>query len=241
MSQSQTFVLVHGAWHGGWCWRRVADILRSAGHAVFTPTMTGFGERAHLLRPDLTIEHCAVDLIKVIEVEELTEVILVGHSFGGNPISVVADRIPEALKHLVYVDSIILENGESAFSKLDPEIVAQRMKLAQETSGGLTMPPPPPAAFGVTEPHDAEWLIRRLTPHPVNSYQVPIRLNHSLGNGIRKTYIACTNPAYEPAAKTQEWVRRQSDWQYLEFASGHDAMVISPQAFAELLVGCCCY
>jgi pimeloyl-ACP methyl ester carboxylesterase len=238
MSTPQTFVLVHGSWHGGWCWRRVANVLRAAGHLVFTPTLTGLGERIHLLRPDLTIEHFATDLANLIEAEELKEIVLVGHSFGGCPISVVADRIPGALKQLVYLDSLVLEDGQSAFSRMDPELVAHRVKLAEETSGGLAMPPPPPAAFGVTEPLDVEWLSRRLTPHPLNSYQVPIRLNHPLGNGIRKTYIACTSPRYEGLLKTQEWIRRQSGWEYLEVRSGHDVMVTSPQALVEALISC---
>jgi pimeloyl-ACP methyl ester carboxylesterase len=140
---------VHGAWHGSWCWRRVAEALRAAGHVVFTPTLTGLGERAHLLQPGLTIEHFATDVANVIEAEGLQRVILVGHSFGGGPISVVADRKPEALKRLIYLDALLLENGENVFSKLDPAIVAQRVKLAQETSEGLTIPPPPPEAFGV--------------------------------------------------------------------------------------------
>src|SRR5580658_102183 len=135
----QIFVLVHGAWHGGWCWRRVAGALRAAGHVVFTPTLTGLGERAHLLQPGLTIEHFATDVANVIEIEELQEVILVGHSFAGGPISVVADRQPEALKRLIYLDAVLLENGQSAFDKLDPSVVTQRVKLAQESSEGLTI------------------------------------------------------------------------------------------------------
>jgi pimeloyl-ACP methyl ester carboxylesterase len=237
-SVPQIFVLVHGAWHGGWCWRRVAEVLRAAGHLVYTPTLTGLGERAHLLRPGLTIEHFATDVANVIEAEELQQVILVGHSFAGGPISVVADRKPEALKCLVYLDAMLLENGQSAFSKLEPTIVAQRILLAQETSEGLTIPPPAPAVFGVTETQDAAWLQRRLTAHPLNSYQVPIRLGHPLGNGVNKTYIACTDPAYEALVPTHEWVRRQNGWQYLEFASGHDAMVIRPEALASVLLGC---
>src|ERR1700726_4979765 len=104
----QIFVLVHGAWHGGWCWRRVADALRAAGHVVFTPTLTGLGERAHLLRPGLTIEDFATDVANVIEAEELWHVILVGHSLAGGAISVVADRIPKTLKQLVYLDAGVL-------------------------------------------------------------------------------------------------------------------------------------
>ena len=232
------FVLVHGAWHGGWCWGRVAKTLRAAGHVVFTPTLTGLGERTHLLQPGLTIEHFATDVANVIEAEELREVILVGHSFAGGPISVVADRKPEVLNHLIYLDAVLLESGQSAFSKLDPAIVAERVKLAQETSEGLAIPPPSPAAFGVTNTQDAAWLRRRLTPQPLHPYREPIQLNHPLGNGIRKTYITCTNPAYVPLVSTHDWVRRQNDWQCLELASGHDAMVIDPGALTEVLISC---
>jgi len=140
MKSPLTFVLVHG----GWCWRRVADLLRKDGHLVFTPTLTGFGERVHLTRPDLTLEDFATDLVNVITAEELSDIILVGHSFGGNPVSVVGDRVPELLKQLVYLDTLLLKNGESGFSQLDSAIVAQRIELAEKTSGGLTIPPPSP-------------------------------------------------------------------------------------------------
>jgi pimeloyl-ACP methyl ester carboxylesterase len=235
---SPTFVLIHGAWHGGWCWRRVIDILRSAGHAVFAPTLTGAGERVHLTRSGLTLEDFATDITNVMAAEELNEVILAGHSFGGNVVSTVADRVPERLKHLVYIDSLVLKNGENGFSPLDPALVAQRIELAEKTSGGLTIPPPPPEAFGVTASGDAEWLRRQLTPLPLNCYQAPIRLNHPLGNGVTKTFIACTNPAYGPALPTHNWVKSQNDWRYLELATGHDAMVTDPQGLAELLMRC---
>lgn len=233
-----TFVLVHGAWHGGWCWRRVAAVLRSAGHVVFTPTLTGFGERVHLTRPDLTIADFGTDIVNVIVAEELSDVILVGHSFGGNPVSVVADRIPELLKQLVYIDTLVLREGESGFSQLDPAIVAHRIELAEKTSGGLTIPPPSPDVFGVIDPADAEWLTRRLTPLPLNSYQVPIHLEHPLGNGLSKIYIACTNPVYEPAVPTHAWIKSQCDWRYLELLTGHDAMVTNPRLLAEALTRC---
>ena len=239
MKSPLTFVLVHGAWHGGWCWRLVADLLRDDGHLVFTPTLTGFGERVHLTRPDLTLEDFATDLVNVIKAEELSEIILVGHSFGGNAVSVVADRVPELLKHLVYLDTLLLKNGESMFSQLDPAVVGQRIESAEKTSGGLTIPPPSPEFFGVVDPADAEWLRRRMTSLPLNCYQVPIRLEHPLGNGLGKTYIACTNPVYQPALQTHEWVKRQSDWQYLELATGHYAVVISPKQLAAILVVTC--
>jgi pimeloyl-ACP methyl ester carboxylesterase len=238
MPSIYTFVLVHGAWHGAWCWRRVIANLRSAGHVVFAPTLTGFGERVHLTRADLTIEDFATDIVNVISAEELTDVILVGHSFGGNPVSAVADRVPERLKQLVYIDTLMLKDGESMFSVLDPAIVAQRIELAEKTSGGITIPPPSSEAFGVTDPADAEWLRRQLTPLPLNCYRAPIHLKHPLGNGVRKTFIACTNPIYRPAVPTHEWIKTQADWRYLELSTGHDAMVTNPEGLAEMLIQC---
>ncbi|MBV8484428.1 MAG: alpha/beta hydrolase [Verrucomicrobia bacterium] len=238
MPSTYTFVLVHGAWHGGWCWRRVVAILRSAGHVVFAPTLTGFGERVHLTRPGLTIEDSATDIGNVIAAEELNDVILVGHSFGGNIVSAVADLLSERLKHLVYIDTLLLKNGESGFSVLDPAIVAQRIELAEKTSGGLTIPPPPPEAFGVFDPANAEWLRRQLTPLPLNCYREPIHLEHPLGNGVKRTYIACTDPVYGPAVRTHDWVKSQNDWRYLELSTGHDAMVTNPEGLAQMLVQC---
>jgi pimeloyl-ACP methyl ester carboxylesterase len=238
MKKPQIFVLVHGAWHGGWCWRRVANSLSAAGHVVFTPTLTGLGERAHLVRPGITIDDGATDVVNVIKAEELEDVILVGHSYGGGPVSLVADRIPEALKHLVYLDATILFDGQSLFSTLHPTVVAERLKLAEESSGGLTIPPPAPGVFGVTDPRDAEWLRRRLTPQPVDCYRTPIRLNHPPGNGVKKTYISCTHPLYKPTRPAHDWAKSHKDWRYIELPCGHDAMVICPDALVEILMGC---
>ena len=140
-------MLVHGAWHGGWCWSRVADRLRSAGHRVFTPTQTGLGERKHLLSKDITLDTFTTDIVNVIEAEELSDVILVGHSFGGNAISGTADAIPGKIRHLVYLDSLMVEGGKAPFDNLPPDIVAARRKAAEETSGGLE--PTRAAAIGV--------------------------------------------------------------------------------------------
>jgi pimeloyl-ACP methyl ester carboxylesterase len=152
----QTFVLVHGAWHGGWCWSRVADRLRAAGHRVFAPTQTGLGERKHLLSKEITLDIFTRDIANVIEAEELTNIVLVGHSFGGLVISGVADAMPERIRHLVYLDSLVVEGGKSPFDSLPPEVASARKKAAEESSGGLSLPPPPPSAFGVSDANDAE-------------------------------------------------------------------------------------
>ncbi len=235
---AKTYVLVHGAWHGGWCWRPVADALRARGHRVFTPTQTGLGERRHLLSRDTTLDVFVDDVANLVEAEELRGAILVGHSFGGNAISGVADRMPEAVRHLVYLDSLILEPGQSPFGILPAEVVAARRKLVAEQGGGVAIPPPPVSAFGVPEDHPgAEWVRRRLTPHPAGTYESPLRLKNPVGNGRPCTYIACTAPVYGPLEASRRWVKGQNGgWRWQEIATGHDAMVTAPAELSRMLL-----
>ena len=232
MSEARTFVLVHGAWHGGWCWSRVAALLRARGHRVFTPTQTGLGERAHLLSRDITFATFVQDIMGVFEAEELDDVVLVGHSFGGSSISGVADRVPERVRRLVYLDARILENGESPMD--GSALAGERRKLAEE-SGGLSLPAPPPAAFGVPEGPDADWLARRMTPHPFSVFCSSLALDHPVGNGRPCTYLCCTDPIYGPLESSRRWAKGRPGWAWQEIATGHDAMVTAPDQLARML------
>jgi pimeloyl-ACP methyl ester carboxylesterase len=233
---ARTYVLVHGAWHGGWCWVRVAERLIAAGHRVFTPTQTGLGERKHLLSTAITPDTFTDDIANVLEAEELDDVILVGHSFGGRSISGVADRMPQRLQHLVFVDASLPESGKSAFDQTLPDIREARVKAAQDFSGGLSIPPPPAAAFGVSDPGDVAWVERRLTPHPFTTYDLPAVLKNPIGNGVPATYIRCVAPAFANTASSADYAKSRADWQYLEIATGHDAMVSAPAELSEMLL-----
>jgi pimeloyl-ACP methyl ester carboxylesterase len=236
-ASGQSFVLVHGAWHGGWCWSRVADQLRAAGHRVFTPTQTGLGERKHLLSKDITLGTFTTDIVNVIEAEELNGIVLVGHSFGGNAISGVADVMPERIRHLVYLDSLVVEGGKAPFDNLAAEVVAARRKAAEESSGGLSLPNPPPAVYGVLDPADAEWVRRRLTPHPISTYTSKLNIRGPVGNHLPRTYVHCTNPSYAALQASRDWIKAQAGWRWAEIATGHDAMVTAPEELAGLLIG----
>ena len=233
---SRNFVLVHGAWHGGWCWVRVADRLRAAGHRVVTPTLTGLGDRAHLLSPDVGLETFIDDIVATLTMEALTDTILVGHSYGGVPIAGAADRVPDRIAHLVFLDAMLPQNGQSVLGLVAPELAAERRRQAQATSGGLSFPPPPASAFGVEAPDDVAWLERQLRPHPLRGYEDKLQLRHEFGNGRPITYIACTRPAYTPIVPMHEYARRQPGWRYRELATGHDAMVTAPGELIELLL-----
>ena len=237
MAEARVFVLVHGAWHGGWCWRHTAAALRAAGHQVFTPTQTGLGERRHLLSKAITLDTFVSDIAEVLAAEELHDVVLVGHSFGGLAISGVADRMPERLRQLVYLDALVVEGGSTAFDRLPPDVVAGRLQAAQDSSGGLSLPVPPPEAFGVTAEPESAWLKRRCTPHPLGSYTTPLALKHPLGNGVPRSYVDCTSPVYPALDDVKAWLRGEPGWDWHTLAASHDAMVTAPAALAELLMG----
>lgn len=230
----KTFVLVHGAWHGGWCWARIAELLRARGHRVTTPTMTGLGERAHLMSHDIDLGLMTTDLVNHLRWEDLSGVVLVGHSFAGNAITGAADQIPARIARLVYLDAQVPESGRAPFDALPEEIVAERLRLAETSSGGLSIPPPPPAAFGVTDPEDAAWLAPRLTPHPLRSFTTSQTFAGPPGNGLPAEYVLCADPVYGPLEGARARAR-ELGWPIIELAAGHDAMVSAPEALADLL------
>src|SRR6056297_899424 len=227
-------VLLHGAWHGGWCWAPVAARLRAAGHRVTTPTQTGLGERRHLLSDALTLETFGRDLIEHLIFEDLTEAVLVGHSFGGNALSVAAERVPERIARLVHLDALLLEGGESGLSRVPPEVAEARRAAALAHDGGVSIPPPPPEAFGVTDPEQAAWLTARLTPHPLSVYESPLPIDGAPGNGLPCLYVECVDPVYAPLASSRERARAWG-WRVETLATGHDAMVSDPEATARLI------
>jgi pimeloyl-ACP methyl ester carboxylesterase len=230
----KTFVLLHGAFHGGWCWERVAVPLRARGHRVTTPTQTGLGERRHLLSRAITLETFVDDLVNHLLFEDLTDAVLVGHSFGGNALSGAAERVPGRIAELVYLDAMVIEGGMSPFDSLPSDSVAERVRLAELSSGGLSIPPPPAAAFGVLDPADAAWLEARMTPHPLSTYRSALPITGQPGNGLPARYLSCTDPVYRPLEASRRRVA-SAGWPMEEIAAGHDAMITAPDALVEVL------
>ena len=235
---TSTFVLVHGAFHGGWCWRRVADRLVATGARVFTPTMTGLGERVHLLAPGVGYKTFVDDVVAVIESEELSDVVLVGHSFGGAVITGVADRIGHRIARLVYLDAVVPQNGQSAVDQLPPETRAIRIRAARERGNGLAIPLPTETMFDLPPGEDRDWVARRITPHPLASYTDPIFLNHPVGNGRPCTYIRCTDPVYPAVVPSYDRIKSDPRWSLMDIATGHDAMVTAPGPLTDMLLAC---
>ncbi|MDX3102547.1 alpha/beta fold hydrolase [Nonomuraea angiospora] len=236
-----TYLLVHGAWHSGQCWERVVPLLESAGHRVFAPSLTGFGDKAQLLGPEVGLDTHVEDIAGLITEEDLTEVILVGHSYAGLVISSAANRVPDRVAHLVYLDAMVPEDGESA-ADVQP-VTRALIERAVRSGGGWRVPPlpelPPPAGlFGVTDPADVAWLRSMLSDQPVRCLQQPVRLDNPAVNAIPRTHIHCTVgmpdgitrravPAMQPnGSPAQVW----------ELATGHDSMITMPVELAGLLL-----
>lgn len=229
-----TFVLVHGAFHGGWCWKGLEGILRDMGHTVFRPTLTGLGERAHLAR-EASLATFVTDILNVLRYEELDNVILVGHSFGGLTISGVADICPERLRHLVYYDALILRDGETAASMSPPAHHEHYRETALDTPLGRMARPRDTGYFGINEPDQAERFNAMLTPQPLSLHEEPVTLRNPPGNGVGATYIACTRPRLAATAASRRYARDRTDWQYLELDTPHNGMMTDPVGLARVL------
>jgi pimeloyl-ACP methyl ester carboxylesterase len=227
---------VHGAWHGGWCWRRVADRLQKAGRRVFAPTLTGVGERRHLLTAEVDLETHIRDILCVLEAEELENVVLVGHSYAGLVISGVAARAKERIRQLVYQDALLAEDGQSWAEAFPPEIAEARRKGATITNGVKTIPAPDPEIYGFADPADTVWVRRRMTSHPYAPFEQKSCLNGPLGNGLPRLYIDCTTPPIAALATIKDRYRGRPEWSFVELKTGHDAMVSAPEELARLLL-----
>jgi pimeloyl-ACP methyl ester carboxylesterase len=183
---AQTFVLVHGAWHGGWCWRRVADRLRGGGHTVYTPTLTGLGERSHLMRAGIDLKTHIADIVNVMKWERLTDVVLCGHSYGGFVISGVAEQMASAIRSIVFLDAFVPRDGE-ALQDLTSAAVQEGIRASLQR-GDIGMPPRSAAAFGVNDA-DRAWVDSLCGPQPIGTLTDKIVLTGARDRIARKSYI----------------------------------------------------
>lgn len=238
-ARTRTVVLAHGSWHGAWCWKRVAKILRAKGHDVYAISYTGMGERSHLLTKDITIDTFVNDIVQLIESEELQDVILVGHSFAGVPVCGAADRVKPRLRSLVFLDSVLVEPGKHAFSIYPQDEAERRIKAASDATGGLAVPVPAklPDVWGLVEgTPDYDWVKRRLSPHPLRSYTTPLELKNPLGNGLPCLYTECTKPPHPLLADSRQLARKIPNLRYVTLEAPHDTMITHPADTAKLIL-----
>lgn len=227
-----TFVLVHGAWQGGWTWSRVAPLLRSRGHDVLTPTLTGVGERAHLLSRALSLDTHVQDVVSVIECERLSEIVLVGHSYGGQVIAGTASRLPEAISRLVYLDAFLPDDGQSATEEQPAKIATIYAESVEREGFGWLLPPRSLKALGVSEPQDIAWLERLIVPHPYRTFNDPVTVSEE-SLRIPSAYIECVEGIRVFQGQRAKALER--GWPVYELPTGHQAMTTMPRELAVLL------
>jgi pimeloyl-ACP methyl ester carboxylesterase len=238
------FVLVHGAWHGGWCWQRVVDLLARQGHRAHAVTLTGVGERAHLLSPAITLETHIADVAGVIEAEELDQVVLAVHSYAGMIGTAIADRMAQRLRHLVYVDAVVPRPGES-WSSTHARPVREARLAGAEHSPDFSLAAPDPNNYGLAGA-DYDWVKRRLTAHPGHTYQAVLEFDPARAAAVPRTFVDCTEPRLPTIDAIRPRVRDPKFWDGLwtggggarirELPTGHDPMVTMPQALAQVLL-----
>jgi pimeloyl-ACP methyl ester carboxylesterase len=233
ISMPYTFVLVHGAWHGGWCWQRVAGRLRDGSHTVFTPTLTGLGERSHLLRAGIDLKTHIADVVNAMKWEGLSDVVLCGHSYGGMVISGVAEVLPQAIRSIVFLDAFVPRNGEAVQDLTGPAVREAAQAALQR--GDIVIPPRPAEAFGVN-PADRAWVDRLCVGQPIGTFTDKIALTGARDRIARKSYIRAgsyPNPGFDRALGE---VRSDPSWRAYEVPSGHDVMVDMPERLTEILL-----
>lgn len=230
------FVLVHGAWHGAWCWRRVAERLQAAGHRVWAPTLSGLCERGHLLSRSITLQTHVEDVVRLVQWEDLQSIVLVGHSYGGMVISGAVETLDKRVRSLVYLDAFLAETGQSVVSMFPPA-VKERLDKAVAASEGFSLPPFPAAAFVGQDSPDIAWVTSMMTPQPYATFAAQqgttaVRTAHA-----RKTYVRArrfSSVAFDGAV---ERIRDRPDWRLIDLPDHqHDLMVTAPDLTVRILL-----
>jgi pimeloyl-ACP methyl ester carboxylesterase len=232
-SAPRNFVLVHGAWHGGWCWRRVADRLERAGHKVYAPSLTGLGDRAHLITSRINVSTHITDITNIIRFEDLSDIVLVGHSYAGFVISGVAERALTQIRSIVFLDAYVPQNGQSIYS-MSSEKLRETVNAAVKR-GETGMAPARAAYFKVNE-KDRAYVDSKCTPQPVGTYNEPLTITGARERVAKKTYIRAKGfnaPGFDAVVAR---LRNDPSWKIHDMPCGHDAMIDMPERLTELLL-----
>lgn len=224
-------LLLHGSWHGGWCWDRLVPLLEARGHEVWAPTLAGLGERAGEAAPETGLTTHVEQIAAMVTSEDLNDLVIVGHSYAGLLMVALAEKIADRIRHLVYLDALIPDDGQSAFD-LMPGVEEGFRRRMGEAGSDFLVPPLPPEVMGVTATDDVAWMLDRLTPMPIRTHSEKVAAPDHRAAAIPSSYIRCLQfslgETYAAWAKSQGWVTFEID-------TGHDAMLTEPKLLAELI------
>ncbi len=230
------FVLVHGAWHGGWCWQRLAPLLEAAGHTVIAPTLTGLAERATEATPLVGLSTHVEDVLADLEQSTDRPTVLVGHSYGASVVAAAAHRANAEIARVVYLDGFVPATGESQWDLMASAVRELFERSAEQSGDGWLIPPPAElAALGLSEEDDRAWVASRLTPHPLRSFREPLRIENPGRLRGRETFVFCVRPR-SPFQETRRQALADPLRRVVDLPGGHDVMVTEPGALAEVLL-----
>lgn len=231
-SSSKTFLVCHGAWSAGWAWKKMHPLMQAAGHRLVTPSYTGLGERAHLANPSIDLEAHIADMLAVIRYEDLRDIVLLGHSYGGMVATGVADRARERVAQLIYLDAFVPRDGQSLFDL--NEVAIEKMRDAARNGDGWRIPPMPTPPD--TSPADVEWLTARRADMPLKCFEQRLTLQHG-EPALPRSYIYATR--ITPADTFGQFAKRtkaEAGWRYFEIDASHAPNVTAPEALMALLI-----
>ena len=229
--RGKTILVAHGAWSAGWVWKKMHPLMAAGGHRLIVPTQTGLGEREHLATPAVDLDTHIQDLLGVIKHEELNDFVLLGHSYGGMVATGVADRVPERITQLIYLDAFVPRDGQSLLDLQGPD-AARGMRERVKAGDGWRVPPNPPPAD--TSPDDLKWIQAHRMAHPIKCFETPVRLKNGDAK-MPRAYVYCQRrPAADPFRAFADRAK-QEHWDYREIDSSHSPHVTAPEALAALL------
>ena len=234
-----TFVLVHGAWFGGWCWQQIIPFLKEASHEAYAPTLTGLAERASELSPEVGLETHIQDIVGLMEEKNLQGVILVGHSYSAMVITGVVDQVPERIAHLVYLDTFVPRNGES-MADISPLVIRLLSKQAQAHGDGWRVLPR--GTYGVTREPDRSWVRESVTAQPLKTFEQALHLkNPAIVEATPRTHIDCTGSGsfyllIRRILAPRALPPKEAGWRLRQLPTGHCAMITMPRELADLLL-----
>jgi pimeloyl-ACP methyl ester carboxylesterase len=240
----RTFVLVAPAWHGGWCWNKAAPLLRAAGHEVLTPTLAGLGERAHLARPEIALATHVEDVAATLAYYDVSDAILIGHSSSGVVITGAAERVPERIAHLVFVDAFMPENGQALVDLIPPDRRKGMEAFAAAEGKGWLLPRFAPipwekivrGIWQITDDADVRWMLARLVPTPFRTFTDAVERKNLAAAKLARTYIRCTKYEHAGFDRHAETVKRTPGWRLRTLDAPHHPAVTHPRELAALLL-----
>jgi pimeloyl-ACP methyl ester carboxylesterase len=226
-----TFVVAHGAWSAGWAWKKMRPLMRAAGHELWTPSYTGLGERAHLAHAEVSLDTHIRDIVGVIEMENLNDVILIGHSYGGMVATGVADRARARVSQLVYLDAFAPVGGQAVFDLIPPDVAGKMRAGAAASASGYGIPPNPMPSD--TAPEDADWAAPRRLPQPVRAFETKLTLSAELT--LPRSYIYCKRVGIGDVFGQFAARAKREDWRSFEIDASHNPHITNPGALTEIL------